>query len=289
MHIDTKSFSPRPGKRVDLHDWPTLAKPLFESDDQYREILQEHVKGLAARQRVHYASARYAVLLILQGMDAAGKDGTIRHVMSGIGPQGCEVFSFGQPSAEELRHDFLWRTTCRLPERGRIGVFNRSYYEEVLIVRVHPAVLDRENLPPELRKDRQLWRERYRSIVDLERHLYANGTRIIKIFLHLSKREQKRRFIARIDDLHKNWKLQAADIHERKYWARYQQVYAEALTATNTPEAPWHIVPADDERNARLIVSQIVMDTFDNLKLSYPRPSAADRRHLQEIRRKLAR
>jgi PPK2 family polyphosphate:nucleotide phosphotransferase len=289
MRIDTESFSPKLGKHVDLRDWPTLVPPLFRSDSQYQEVLAEHVKGLAERQLVHYACARYAVLLILQGMDAAGKDGTIRHILSGVGPEGCEVFSFKQPSAEELRHDFLWRTTRRLPERGRIGVFNRSYYEEVLIVRVHPATLLGENLPAELRESPNLWKDRYRSIVDLERHLYRNGTRIIKIFLHLSKREQRKRFLARIDTPHKNWKLQAADIHERKYWKQYQAFYGEALSATNTREAPWHIVPADEERNARLIASRIVMDTFDGLKMRYPQPSAADSRELQALRRKLAR
>jgi PPK2 family polyphosphate:nucleotide phosphotransferase len=289
MHIDTESFSPRPGKRVDLRDWPTLVPPLFRSDGQYQEILADHVKGLGDRQLVHFACARYAVLLILQGMDAAGKDGTIRHILSGVGPAGCEVFSFKQPSAEELRHDFLWRTTCRLPERGRIGVFNRSYYEEVLIVRVHPAILLGENLPTTVREGRNLWKDRYRSIVDLEHHLYCNGTRIIKIFLHLSKREQRKRFLERIDTPHKNWKLQAADIRERKFWKRYQEVYGDAISATNTREAPWHVVPADEERNARLIVSRIVMDTFDGLKMHYPQPSAEDSRHLQEMRRRLAR
>jgi len=289
MHIDPDSFSPQPGKPLDLRDWPTLVPPLFASDGEYRQMLAGHVKGLSARQRVHYASARYAVLLILQGMDAAGKDGTIRHIMSGVDPQGCEVFSFKKPSAEELQHDFLWRTTCRLPERGRIGIFNRSYYEEVLVVRVHPEVLDAEHLPSELREDPKLWKDRYRSIVDLERHLYRNGTRIIKIFLHLSKHEQKKRFLARIDDAHKNWKLSAADIHERKFWKQYQEAYGDALSATNTDEARWHIVPADEERNARLIVSAIVMDAFDALKLHFPQLSPGDKRHLQSIRRKLAR
>jgi PPK2 family polyphosphate:nucleotide phosphotransferase len=238
-------------------------------------------------QHLHYASNRQALLLIFQGMDAGGKDGAIRHVMSGVNPQGCEVFSFKQPSAEELEHDFLWRTTRHLPERGRIGIFNRSYYEEVLVVRVHPEILHSQGLPEELRDERTLWNGRYRSITDLESHLHRNGTRVVKLFLHLSKGEQRNRLLARIDDPEKNWKFSLADIHERKYWKHYMQAYEACLTATSTAHAPWYVVPADDKENARLIVSQIVIDALDTLKMAYPKTTTKRRRELKAIRRQL--
>lgn len=273
---------------MDLAKWATIMKPAFKTKGQYRRILHDHVQALSSRQQLHYASGRYALLLIFQGMDSAGKDGAIKHVMSGVNPQGCEVFSFKQPSAEELKHDFLWRTTCRLPELGRIGIFNRSYYEEVLIARVHPEILKNEHLPREAGDAKHIWRERYRSIVDLESHLYRNGTRIIKFFLHLSKKEQARRFIERIDEPDKNWKFSQSDIHERKYWKHYMKAYAECLAATSTHHAPWYAVPADDKENARLIVSQIVIDVFDDLKMAYPKSDASRRRDLLSLRRKLS-
>jgi len=235
-------------------------------------------------QRLLYASDQYALLLIFQGMDAAGKDGAISHVMSGVNPQGCEVFSFKQPSAEELDHDFLWRTTCRLPERGRIGIFNRSYYEEVLIVRVHPELLRGQGLPKELVEKIDIWRDRYRSIVDLERHLYRNGTRVIKFFLNLSKEEQRKRFLERIDKPDKNWKFSLSDIHERKYWKHYMKDFEACLAATSSHHAPWYVVPADDKENARLIVSPIVLDALDGLKMAYPKVTAKRRRELKAIR-----
>src|ERR1700691_4862425 len=204
-------------------------------------------------------------------MDAAGKDGAIRHVMSGVNPRGCQVSSSKQPSAAELEHDFLWRTERRRPERGQIGIFNRSYYEEVLVVRVHPEMLRSQGLSEELRDEKTIWEERYRSIVDLERHLYRNGTRAVKIFLHLSKEEQRKRFLERIDEPDKNWKFNLADIHERKYWKQYRVAYEECLSATSTHHAPWYVVPADDKENARLIVSRIVLDALDELKMAYPR------------------
>jgi PPK2 family polyphosphate:nucleotide phosphotransferase len=238
---------------------------------------------LSSRQQLHYASGRYAVLLIFQGMDSAGKDGAIRHVMSGVNPEGCEVYSFKQPSAEELKHDFLWRTTCRLPERGRIGIFNRSYYEEVLVTRVHPEILNTQNLPKHSRDDKHFWRDRYRSIVELEAHLHRNGTQVIKFFLHLSKKEQEKRFLERIDEPDKNWKFSSSDIHERKYWPHYMQAYAHCLAETSTRHAPWYAIPADDKENARLIVSQILMDAFDDLKMAYPKSNPKRRRQLQAI------
>ena len=257
MKINSKEFRVPPGEKVQLSRRPTIVKPLFKSKTRYHELLDEHVKALSSLQRLHYASNRYALLLIFQGMDAAGKDGAIRHVMSGVNPQGCQVSSFKQPSAEELEHDFLWRTTCRLPERGQIGIFNRSYYEEVLVVRVHPEILRSQGLSEELRDEKTIWEERYRSIVDLEEHLRRNGTRIVKIFLHLSKDEQRKRFLERIDEPEKNWKFSLADIHERKYWKQYMRAYEACLTATSTHHAPWYVVPADDKENARLMVSRL--------------------------------
>ncbi len=289
MKINSKDFRVPPGKKVDLDEWPTNVKHYFESKEQYQEVLAAHVEALSARQQLHYASGRSALLLIFQGMDSAGKDGAIRHVMSGVNPEGCEVYSFKQPSAEELKHDFLWRTTCRLPERGRIGIFNRSYYEEVLITRVHPAILDTQNLPKHSRDDKHFWRDRYRSIVELEAHLHRNGTQTIKFFLHLSKKEQAKRFLERIDESDKNWKFGASDIHERKYWKHYMRAYGECLTESSTHHAPWYSVPADDKENARLIVSQIIIDAFDGLKLAYPKTTPKRLRELKAIGKRLTR
>jgi PPK2 family polyphosphate:nucleotide phosphotransferase len=289
MKINSKDFRVPPGAKVKLREWPTTVKPFCKSTKQYQKLLEEHVEDLSSLQRLHYASNRYALLLIFQGMDAAGKDGAIRHVMSGVNPQGCEVFSFKQPSAEDLEHDFLWRTTCRLPERGRIGIFNRSYYEEVLVVRVHPEILRSQGLSEELRDEKTIWEERYRSMVDLERHLFRNGTRIIKIFLHLSQEEQRKRFLERLDEPDKNWKFSLSDIHERKYWKDYMNAYEACLSATSTHHAPWYVVPADDKENARLVVSQIVLDTLKELKMAYPKPTEKRRLELQSIRKQLAR
>jgi len=264
-----------------------MVKPICKSKKHYKKCLEKHVEELSSLQRLHYASNRYALMLVFQGMDAAGKDGAIRHVMSGVNPQGCEVLSFKQPSAEELEHDFLWRTTCHLPERGRIGIFNRSYYEEVLVVRVHPEILRTQELPEELRDEKNIWTGRYRSIVNLEDHLFENGTRTVKIFLHLSKDEQRKRFLERIDEPDKNWKFSFSDIHERKYWNDYVKAYEACLNATSTHHAPWYVVPADDKDNARLIVSQIVLDAFHDLKMAYPKTTAKRRRELKSIRKQL--
>ena len=287
MTIDIETFRVREGAEVNLGLWATRTKPLCKSKKAYKKLLQDHVEALSDQQRLLYASSRHALLLVFQAMDTAGKDGAIRHVMSGVNPQGCQVFSFQHPSAQELQHDFLWRTTRDLPERGRIGIFNRSYYEEVLIVRVHSDLLRSERLP-DLAANESVWHGRYRSIVDLERHLHANGTRIVKIFLHLSKDEQRKRLLARIDEPDKNWKFSAADITERSYWDAYMQAYGQALAATSTADSPWFIVPADDKDNARLTVSQIVLDALEGLKMSYPVVSAARRRELQAIRKQLA-
>jgi len=276
------------GEEVCLSKRPTMVKPFCKSKKHYQKRLREHIEELSSLQQLHYASNRYALMLVFQGMDAAGKDGAIRHVMSGVNPQGCEVFSFKQPSAEELEHDFLWRTTCHLPERGRIGIFNRSYYEEVLVVRVHPEILRNQGLPEELRDEKSIWTNRYRSIVNLENHLFENGTRTVKIFLHLSKDEQRKRFLERIDEPDKNWKFSLSDIHERKYWNDYVKAYEACLSATSTHHAPWYIIPADDKENARLIVSQIVLDVFNDLKMAYPKTTAKRRLELKSIREQLA-
>ena len=288
MTINPKHFRVPEGRGVSLRKWPTMMDPVCKSKAQYAKLLDEHVAKLSAMQQLHYATNEHAILLIFQAMDAAGKDGAIRHVMSGVNPQGCQVFSFKHPSATELEHDFLWRTTRDLPERGRIGIFNRSYYEEVLIVRVHHDILLGEGLPDAPHHDRKFWHDRYRSIVDLERHLYVNGTRIIKFFLHLSKEEQRKRFLARIDEPEKNWKFSLADIKERGYWKHYMRAYEECLSATSTREAPWYVVPADDKENARLIVSRVLLDTFEALKMTYPKASAKRRRELLSIRKGLA-
>ncbi|MGA2684110.1 MAG: ADP-polyphosphate phosphotransferase [Verrucomicrobiota bacterium] len=288
MKIKPQRFRVREGEKVKLRKWPTRAKPFYQSKEHYQKILAEHTRALSRQQNLLYAQNQYAVLLIFQAMDAAGKDGAIKHVMSGVNPQGCAVFSFKHPGAEDLEHDFLWRTTCRLPERGRIGIFNRSYYEEVLIVRVHPELLNAQQLPPELLDKETIWEKRYRSILDLEKHLYRNGTRIIKIFLHLSRDEQRRRFLERIDNPEKNWKFSQADIVERKFWKDYMKAYEGCLSATSTAHAPWFVVPADDKANAWLIISQIILDTLNSLKMSYPKISKPHRRELQSIRKRLA-
>jgi PPK2 family polyphosphate:nucleotide phosphotransferase len=287
MKINSKYYRVQEGDTVHLKKWPTLVDPVYKSKEHYQEILQDHVAQLSAQQELLYASNQHAILLIFQAMDAAGKDGAISHVMSGVNPQGCQVFSFKHPSAIELQHDFLWRTTRDLPERGRIGIFNRSYYEEVLIVRVHPEILRSEGLPDPPRDDEALWRHRYRSMVDLEKHLNESGTRIVKFYLHLSKEEQRKRFLARIDEPEKNWKFSMADIEERKFWKHYTKAYEECLSATSTRHAPWYIVPADDKQNTRLIVSQIILDTFESLGLSHPKIDDARRKELLEIRKQL--
>jgi PPK2 family polyphosphate:nucleotide phosphotransferase len=275
MKIKTRDFQVREGDEVDLKKWPTTVDPVYRSKKQYQDLLGEHVAQLSALQQLLYASNAHAVLLIFQAM-------------SGVNPQGCQVFSFKHPSPNELEHDFLWRTTRDLPERGRIGIFNRSYYEEVLIVRVHPELLRGEGIPDTPVSEKTVWRDRYRSIVNLERHLHENGTRIVKFFLHLSKEEQRKRFLQRIDEPGKNWKFSLADIEERKFWKDYRKAYEECLGATSTRHAPWYVVPADDKENARLVVSQIVLDTLDGLKMTFPKTSTERRQELLSIRKRLA-
>lgn len=287
MRIRSEDYRVPQGKKVHLGKWPTRVKPAYKSRKAYAKLLAADIDELSEFQQRHYAANRHAVLLIFQAMDAAGKDGAIRHVMSGINPQGCQVFSFKHPSATELDHDFLWRTTLALPERGRIGIFNRSYYEEVLIVRVHPEILGSQNLPERPAGKESIWTGRYRSIVDFEAHLHRNGTRVVKFFLHLSKQEQRRRFLERIDEPEKNWKFSLADLRERGHWEAYMKAYEACLGATSTADSPWHVVPADDKLNARLIVSGIVLDTFRQLNPEYPETSDARREELTAIRKLL--
>ncbi|HXE09099.1 MAG TPA: ADP-polyphosphate phosphotransferase [Acidobacteriaceae bacterium] len=286
MKIETKEFLVREGQRLNLKKRPTYCV-ICDSKDEYKNVLEKHVKQLDELQQMLYGVNQYALLVIFQGMDASGKDGAIRHVMSGVNPQGCEVTSFKQPSPDELEHDFLWRAEAKLPGRGRIGIFNRSYYEEVLVTRVHPELLGNEGLAARFAKDKDFWKDRYHSIVELEKHLHRNDTRIVKIFLHLSREEQKRRFLERIDEPDKNWKFSAADIHERTYWNDYQRAFEECLEATSRPHAPWFAVPADNKESARLIVSQIVVDALKDLKMSYPATTPERRKQLAGIRRAL--
>ncbi len=288
MKVRSKDFRVAADDNVDLEKWPTAMDPVYKSKEHYQELLEDHVAQLSKQQELLYASDRHALLIIFQAMDAAGKDGAIKHVMSGVNPQGCQVFSFQHPSAAELQHDFLWRTTRDLPQRGRIGIFNRSYYEEVLVVKVHPEILRGEALAEPTHDHKAFWRERYRSIASLERHLHANGTRIVKFFLHLSREEQRKRFLARIDEPEKNWKFSLADIQERKFWKKYQTAYEECLSATSTDDCPWHVVPADDKLNSRLIVSYLIVEALKDRTLSYPAPSAELRKEVRAIRAQLS-
>lgn len=287
MNIDTSAYRVRAGDKVHLRKWSTRTDPLYATKRDYEEKLEANRARLREDQSLLYAHNRYALLLIFQAMDGAGKDSAIKHVMSGINPQACQVHSFQAPSTEELEHDFLWRTTVRLPERGRIGVFNRSYYEEVLVARVRPDVLARQRLPDELASDPEIWEQRFESINDFERHLHRNGTRVVKFFLHLSKQEQARRFLSRIDDPRKNWKFDAADLSAREHWDQYQAAYEACLSATATKHAPWYVVPADDKKTARLIISQVIVETIDALDLHYPKLDATQREEMQTARRVL--
>ena len=286
MKLSSNSFCVNAGDRVDLLKWPTRIEPVYDSKEHYREMVAKHVAQLSAQQQLLYASNRHAVLIIFQAMDAAGKDGAIKHVMSGVNPQGCQVYSFKHPSLTELQHDFLWRTTRDLPERGRIGIFNRSYYEEVLIARVHTEILRSENVPAS-EDAAKVWQNRFRSINNLEQHLCENGTRIIKFFLHLSKDEQRKRFLQRIDDPEKSWKFSSSDMVEREFWNKYMSAYEECLSATSTAESPWYIIPADDKKNTRLIVSHIFGDAFMKLKMTYPGRDPKREQELQSIREQL--
>ena len=289
MKIATKKYLAEEGARVRLKDWPTRVQPVCESEEAYRELLAKHVARLSDLQELLYASNRYSLLLVFQGVDTSGKDGVIKHVMTGVNPQGCRVTSFKHPSATELEHDFLWRTTRELPERGRIGIFNRSYYEEVIVVRVHPELLRSEGLPDASTRNAKVWHARYESINGLENHLSRCGTRVVKFFLHLSKEEQRKRLLARIDEREKHWKFQATDIEERNHWRDYMDAYSRCIEATSMRDAPWYIVPADDKPTARLIVSQVIAETLEALDMHYPELDADEARNLASFRAALQR
>ena len=275
------------GKKFRLRDFdPGDTGGLKLDKARAAERLDEGVELLASLQDKLYAQDRRALLLIFQAMDAAGKDGTIEHVMSGVNPQGCQVFAFKAPSPEELDHDFLWRTTKCLPERGRIGIFNRSYYEEVLVVRVHPQILAGQKLPPEL-VTKKIWKERLEDIASMERYLTRNGIAVVKFFLHVSKKEQRKRFLDRLEEPEKNWKFALGDVEERKYWDAYQEAYEEAIRATATPWAPWYVVPADAKWYTRLVVASAVADALEKMDLAYPTVDEAKRAELAKAREAL--
>jgi len=283
MKIDY--FKVKPGSKIDLSKISTSFTGSFKSKDEAQKKLKQNIKVMTELQQKLYADDRYSLLIIFQAMDAAGKDGTIRHVMSGLNPQGTQVFSFKQPSDEELDHGFLWRIQKRVPERGRIGIFNRSHYEDVLIVRVHNLV-ENQKIPDELLNN-NLWKTRFKQINDFEKYLHENGTVILKFFLHVSKEEQKERFIKRIDDSSKNWKFSENDVAERKYWNDYQQAYQEAISVTSTKNAPWYIIPADKKWFMRLAVSEIITARMKKLNLSYPQLSDEQKNNLLVLRKKL--
>ena len=289
--IKIEDFRVKKHAKVSLKKIMTAVEPFYRTKKDYEEQLAQQVTELSRLQNLHYAANSNALLLILQGMDAAGKDSTIKHVMSGVNPQGCQVSSFKHPSGTELQHDFLWRTTQRLPERGKIEIFNRSYYEEVLITQVHPEILRGEGLDPAVKPKEGkpgFWDERYHSITQFERHLQHNGTRVIKIFLHLSKDEQKKRFLARIDNPDKNWKLSVDDLKERAFWNKYRAAYESCISATSTQHSPWYIVPADDKLNTRLIVSRILVDYFQSCKMAYPQLNPDQVARLKAMRKQLS-
>jgi PPK2 family polyphosphate:nucleotide phosphotransferase len=286
MKIDVNRFRVKSGARVKLDKYDPADTASFRSKTQASHRLATGIERMAGLQELLAAQDRWAVLLVFQGLDAAGKDGMIKHVMSGLNPQGTSVESFKTPSAEEIDHDFLWRTVKALPERGRIGVFNRSHYEEVLVVRVHPEILAGQHLPTEL-VTRRIWQERFEDINAIERYLTRNGTVIRKFFLHVSKAEQRRRFLDRLNDPAKNWKFSLSDIEERKRWPDYVRAYEDVLSATSTAEAPWYIIPADSKWFARIVVAEIIVETLESLSLKYPVLSEAQQKTLKEVRRQL--
>ena len=281
-------FRVRPGEAVDLREYDPVDTEPFKAREEANERLTRGIERIVEQQQLLYAHHRWALLLIFQAMDGAGKDSAIRHVMSGLNPQGTQVFSFKRPSDEELDHDYLWRCAKALPERGRIGIFNRSYYEEVLVVRVHPDILNGQKLPASLVTD-DIWRDRYEDINAFERHLARNGTVIRKFFLHVSKEEQRRRLEARLDDPAKTWKFSAADLAERDRWDDYMRAYERALSKTSTKESPWFVVPADHKWFTRIVIAEIVAHTLESLDLSVPPLSKAERQALVAARRRLQR
>jgi PPK2 family polyphosphate:nucleotide phosphotransferase len=281
-----KSYRVDGGKHFRLKDVDPAETGHWHSSDEAKEQIQKDIARMAALQDMLYAQDRWSLLLIFQATDAAGKDGTIKHVMSGVNPEGCQVHSFKVPSETELQHDFLWRTTRHLPERGHIGIFNRSYYEEVLVVRVHPPILKSELMPPSL-ISKDIWKERFEDIHGFERHMARNGTVIRKFFLHLSKKEQKKRFLSRLEEPEKHWKFSEADIHEREYWDDYQAAYEDMIRHTASKHAPWYVVPADNKWFTHLVVAAAIVETLEELNLSYPKVDAAKRKEIAAARKLL--
>jgi PPK2 family polyphosphate:nucleotide phosphotransferase len=281
-----KSYRIDNGKHFHLKDFDPADTAHWTSKEHADEALQQDIAKMAELQDKLYAQDNWALLLIFQAMDAAGKDGAVKHVMSGVNPEGCQVYSFKAPSDTELQHDFLWRTTRDLPERGHIGIFNRSYYEEVLVVRVHPEVLKGQKTPPSL-VTKHIWDERFEDIRSFERHMARNGTMIRKFFLHLSKGEQKKRFLARLDEPEKNWKFSAADVHEREYWDDYQKAYEEMIQNTATKDAPWYVVPADNKWFTRLVISAAVVEALEEMDLAYPVVDGEKRKQLEAAKKTL--
>jgi PPK2 family polyphosphate:nucleotide phosphotransferase len=283
-----KDYRIKDGDKFRLKDIDPGDTAWLEQEDKPRakEALQTGVDALAELQDMLYAQDRWSLLLIFQAMDAAGKDGAIKHVMSGVNPQGCQVYSFKAPSPEELDHDYLWRCNRSLPERGRVGIFNRSYYEEVLVLRVHPEILEHQKLPP-VRIDKDIWKRRYRDIRAYERYLHENGVIVRKFFLHVSRAEQKRRFLERIDKPEKNWKFSAADARERGHWKDYMEAYEDAIRNTATPDSPWYVVPADNKWFTRIVVASAVIDALASLELHYPKVSKAKLKELAAVRKTL--
>jgi len=275
-----KPYRVEDGKKFRLKDFDPGDTGKIRSKAHARKLLEQGIASMAELQDKLYAQDRWALLLIFQGMDAAGKDGLVKHVMSGVNPQGCQVYSFKQPSSEELNHDYLWRTMQRVPQRGQIGIFNRSYYEEALVVRVHPEVFKNERIPQSL-VTKNIWEDRFEDINAWERYLSRNGIVIRKFFLNLSRNEQKRRFLARLDEPEKNWKFSAADVHERQYWPDYMHAYEDMIARTATKHAPWYVVPADNKWFTRVAVAAAIVDTLEDLKLTYPKVDAAERKRLQ--------
>lgn len=285
--MDIKKFRVKEDSKLDLGDHPTGFTGDYTDKDEAVKDLAANVERLRELQDILYAQDIYSLLIVFQAMDAAGKDGAIEHVMSGVNPQGVSVVSFKQPSDEELSHDFLWRCQKNLPERGRIGIFNRSHYEEVLVVRVHPEILQKQHLAPEIKDDKNIWKKRFDHIRDWEQHLSENGTRILKFFLNVSKKEQKQRFLARIEEKDKNWKFSMGDVKERGFWDDYMKAYTEAIAATSTDRAPWYIIPADKKWFTRLAVSEVIVKTLESMDLSYPSVSAQHEAELAEARKLL--
>jgi PPK2 family polyphosphate:nucleotide phosphotransferase len=281
--MDIKCFTSAPDKVIRLKDYDPAFTDGFKNKDEAKEKLDNDIQEMSRLQDILYASSKYGILLVFQAMDAAGKDGIIKHVMSGINPQGCEVYSFKSPSHEELDHDYLWRCLQRVPEKGRIGIFNRSYYEEVLVVRVHPELLEYQNLP-EFKNNEEFWDNRYEDINNFEKYLVRNGIIVLKFFLHVSKEEQKKRFLERINNEEKNWKFSVTDANERGYWDDYQLAYEIMFNKTNTEHAPWHIIPADKKWFTRAAVSEIIVSNMRKLNLEYPKVSKVHREELLKIK-----